>query len=146
MSTTEPQAPEQNASIPQVTPRGNVGNSDDAPFIWQKLNEISEKLGAINTNLAHLNTKIDGVEARTLKAEEKLAKIEGTVDKQLDRVKTAWVVAAFILGVIAVVLVAAWPVVIKPGLKTTVTEEIKPLLEQHAKDAVQKAIPPAKGK
>lgn len=142
----EPQSPIENASIPQVTPRGGVGASDDAPFIWQKLNEISEKLGSINTNLAHLNSKIDGVEMRTVKVEEKLVKIEGIVDRQLDRVKTAWVVAAFILGVIAVVLVAAWPVVIKPGLKSTITEEIKPLMERHAKDAVQDAMPKPKGK
>lgn len=142
----EQTSPVENASIPQVAPRNGVGSSDDAPFIWQKLSEISEKLGAINTNLIHLNNKIDGAEARTAKVEEKLAKIEGTVDKQLDRVKTAWLVAAFILGVIAVVLIAAWPVVIKPGLKATITEEIKPLMEQHAKEAVQDAMPKPKGK
>lgn len=142
----EQQSPNENASIPQVTPRSGVSNSDDAPFIWQKLNDISEKLGAINANLATINSKIDAQEGRTATTEATTSRIEQTVATQLDRIKTAWVVAAFILGVIAVVLVGAWPVVIKPGLKATITEEIKPLMEQHAKEAVQDALPKPKGK
>lgn len=140
-------APNQEATVPQTIP--NVGKSDDAPFIWQKLSEMSEKLGSINTNLANLSGQIASVDTRTSRIEEKTAKLEGTVDRQLDRVKTAWIVAAFILGVIAVVLIAAWPVVIKPGLKTLVTEEMKPLIEQQVKESILKAAPtppPAKGK
>lgn len=140
-SSSEADRNGQEASVPQTIP--NLGKSDDAPFIWQKLSEMSEKLGSINTNLSNLSGQINSVDSRTYRIEEKTAKLEGTVDRQLDRVKTAWIVAAFILGVIAVVLIAAWPVVIKPGLKTMVTEEMKPLIEQQVKESLQKSMPPS---